>query len=77
MELARTIKTSFMHDPTKAILRGSAWEFRPGGKCSTPVSDLFPAAGELMDDITVTRGCLGDVFDHAPAIDLRNTGSYE
>ena len=37
IELAKTIKTSFIHDPTKAILRGSPWEFKPGGKCGTPV----------------------------------------
>src|ERR1700675_649354 len=42
VELAKTIKTSFIHDPTKAILRGSPWEFRPGGTCGTPVSDLYP-----------------------------------
>lgn len=75
VELARTIKTSFIHDPTKAILRGSPWEFRPGGTCGTPVSDLFPKVRERMDDITVIRGCYGDVFDHAPAIYLRNSGS--
>jgi hypothetical protein len=74
-ELAKTIKTSFIHDPTKAILRGSPWEFRPGGKCGTMVSDLFPHVRERMDDIAVIRGCYGDVFDHAPAIYLRNSGS--
>src|SRR3954447_15532757 len=31
-ELAKIIKTSFIHDPSKAILRGSPWEFRPGGQ---------------------------------------------
>jgi Protein of unknown function (DUF1501) len=75
VELAKTIKTSFIHDPTKAILRGSPWEFKPGGKCGTMVSDLFPRVRERMDDITVLRGCYGDVFDHAPAIYLRNSGS--
>jgi hypothetical protein len=75
VELARTIKTSFIHDPTKAILRGSPWEFKPGGKCGTPVSDLFPHVRERMDDITVIRSCFSDVFDHAPAIYLRNSGS--
>src|SRR3978361_776770 len=30
VELAKTIKTSFIHDPTKAILRGSPWQFQPG-----------------------------------------------
>ena len=75
VELAKTIKTSFIHDPTKAILRGSPWQFRPGGSCGTPVSDLYPRVRERMDDITVIRGCYGDVFDHAPAIYLRTTGS--
>src|SRR5579862_5605913 len=75
VELARTIKTSFIHDPTKAILRGSPWQFRPGGTCGLPVSDLFPHVRERMDDIAVVRGCYGDAFDHAPAIYLRNTGS--
>ncbi|HZT30783.1 MAG TPA: DUF1501 domain-containing protein [Bryobacteraceae bacterium] len=75
VELARTIKTSFIHDPTKAILRGSPWQFRPGGTCGTPVSDLYPHLRKRMDDIAVLRSCYGDVFDHAPAIYLRNTGS--
>ncbi|HEY3839473.1 MAG TPA: DUF1501 domain-containing protein [Bryobacteraceae bacterium] len=74
-DLAKTIKTSFIHDPSKAILRGSPWEFRPGGTCGTPVSDLFPHVRTMMDDIAVVRGCYSDQFDHAPAIYLRSTGS--
>ncbi len=75
LELAKTIKTSFIHDPTKAILRGSPWQFKPGGTCGTPVSDLYPNVRERMDDIAVIRGCYGNQFDHAPAIYLRSTGS--
>src|SRR3954454_22121603 len=74
-ELAKLIKTSFIHDPSKAILRGTPWEFRPGGTCGTPVSDLYPNVRNLMDDIAVIRSCYGDQFDHAPAIYLRSTGS--
>lgn len=74
-DLAKTIKTSFIHDPTKAILRGSPWEFKPGGKSGILVSDLFPKVRDKMDDIAVIRGCYGDVFDHAPAIYMRNSGS--
>jgi hypothetical protein len=75
VELAKTIKTSFIHDPTKAILRGSPWEFRPGGQSGLPVSDLFPHVRDRADDIAVIRGCYGDAFDHAPAIYLRNSGT--
>jgi len=73
-ELARTIKTSFIHDPSKAILRGSPWEFRPGGKSGVMVSDAMPHVREMMDDVVVLKGCYGDQFDHAPAIYLRSTG---
>src|SRR5438270_1881723 len=41
-ELAKVIKTSFIHDPSKAILRGSPWEFRRGGRSGLPISDLYP-----------------------------------
>jgi hypothetical protein len=75
VELAKTIKTSFIHDPTKAVLRGSPWQFQPGGKSGLLVSDLFPHVRDCADDIAVIRSCYHDVFDHAPAIYLRNTGS--
>src|SRR5438552_12445122 len=52
-ELARTIKTSFIHEPSKALLRGSPWDFKPGGKSGLPVSDLFPRLRERADDICV------------------------
>src|SRR5829696_6282869 len=31
------------------------WDFRPGGKCGTMVSDLFPHIRERMDDICLIR----------------------
>lgn len=73
-DLAKIIKTSFIHDPSKAILRGSPWEFRPGGKSGLPVSDLYPVLRDSADDLCVLRGCYSDQFDHAPAIYLRHTG---
>ena len=39
------------------------------------MSDLYPHLRDRMDDVSVIRGCFGDVFDHAPAIYLRNSGS--
>jgi hypothetical protein len=74
-EIARTIRTTFIHDPSKALLLGSPWQFRPGGKSGVPVSDLFPNVRNHMDDLAVIRSCYGDSFDHAPAIYLRNCGS--
>ncbi len=75
LELAKTIKTSFIHDPTKAILRGSPWEFRPGGKSGLLISDLYPNLRERADDLAVIKSCHSNIFDHAPAIYHVNSGS--
>jgi hypothetical protein len=85
-ELARisgqTVPTSFVKglktsriDFTKAIARGSAWEFKHHGQSGTQVSTLFPNIAKHVDDMVVMRGCYGDAFDHAPAMYLRSTGS--
>ena len=75
VELAKTIKTSFIHDPTKAVLRGSPWEFKRGGKSGLLISDLYSNVREQADHIAVIRSCHSNVFDHAPAIYLVNSGS--
>ena len=52
VEMAKTIKTSFIHDPTKAVLRGSPWEFKPGGK-SGPTTSASSAPATLTFSITL------------------------
>ncbi len=74
-EQVKGLKTSFIHDPSKAVLRGSPWKFQPYGKSGIEVSELYHNVGERIDDIAVIRSCFGDAFDHAPAIYLRNSGS--
>src|SRR4051794_41341144 len=39
-----------LSDQKRPLLR-PAWAFRPGGRCGTPVSDLFPHLRERMDDV--------------------------
>ena len=36
------------------------WEFRPGGKCGTLVSDLFPHIRDSMDDICLIPSMKSD-----------------
>ena len=36
------------------------WEFKPGGKCGTMVSDLFPHLRDAMDDIALIRSMKSD-----------------
>ena len=51
------------------------WDFKPGGKCGTQVSDLFPHLRECMDDICLIRSMHGDHNDHFQATLGIHTGS--
>ncbi|MEO6182203.1 MAG: DUF1501 domain-containing protein [Verrucomicrobiota bacterium] len=51
------------------------WDFKPGGKCGTEVSDLFPYVRECMDDICLVRSMWGDHNDHFQATLGIHTGS--
>ncbi|MBI3207798.1 MAG: DUF1501 domain-containing protein [Candidatus Solibacter usitatus] len=68
------LKTSRI-DFTKAIMRGSPWEFRRHGQSGVEISTLFPHIAAHADDFVLVRSCYGDAFDHAPAMYLRSTGS--
>jgi hypothetical protein len=59
----------------KKLLRPS-WEFRPGGKCGTPVSDLFPCLREQMDDIALIKSMKSDDNEHFQATLAIHTGSF-
>lgn len=51
------------------------WEFKPGGRCGTEVSELFPNIRECMDDICLIRSMHGDHNDHFQATLGIHTGS--
>ena len=51
------------------------WEFKPGGKCGTLVSDLFPYMRDCVDDMCVIRSMHGDHNDHFQATLGIHTGS--
>ena len=52
------------------------WEFKPGGKCGTMVSDLFPHVRDCMDDIAVIRSMKSDDNEHYQATLAMHTGSF-
>jgi len=58
------------------VLLKPGWEFRPGGKCGTMVSDLFPHLRECMDDICLIRSMKGDDNEHYNATLGMHTGSF-
>ncbi|QVL33739.1 DUF1501 domain-containing protein [Telmatocola sphagniphila] len=53
----------------------SPWEFKPGGSCGTPVSDLFPEVRKLADDLCVIRSIHADNSAHGGALLQLHTGS--
>ncbi len=59
----------------KKLLRPQ-WPFRPGGKCGTMVSDLFPRIRERMDDIAVINSMKSDDNEHFQATLAIHTGSF-
>ncbi len=59
----------------KRRLLAPGWEFSPGGKCGTMVSDLFPHLRDRMDDICLIRSMRGDHSDHFQATLGIHTGS--
>jgi hypothetical protein len=52
------------------------WAFKPGGKCGTEVSDLFPHIRERMDDICLIRSMTTDNNEHFQATLAIHTGSF-
>jgi len=51
------------------------FEFKPGGRCGTMVSDLFPHIREVMDDVCVIRSMRSDHNDHFQSTLGIHTGS--
>jgi hypothetical protein len=52
------------------------WKFRPGGKCGTQVSDLFPHVRDRMDDVCLIRSMSSDNNEHFQATLAMHTGSF-
>jgi hypothetical protein len=52
------------------------WQFRPGGRCGTMVSDLFPHLRECMDDVCLIRSMKGEDNEHYQATLGIHTGSF-
>src|SRR5687767_9062469 len=58
------------------VLLKPGWKFRPGGKCGTLVSDLFPHLRECMDDVCLIRSMKSDDNEHYQATLAIHTGSF-
>src|SRR4051812_45362069 len=52
------------------------WQYKPGGKCGTQVSDLFPHLRDRMDDVCLIRSMTTDNNEHFQATLAIHTGSF-
>jgi hypothetical protein len=59
----------------KKLLR-PVFGFKPGGRCGTMVSDIFPMLRERMDDLCVIRSMSSDDNEHFQATLAIHTGSF-
>src|SRR5436190_20418555 len=64
-----------LSDQKRPLLR-PMWKFKPGGKCGTQVSDLFPHLRECMDDVALIRSMKTDDNEHYQATLAIHTGSF-
>ncbi len=60
----------------KRPLLRPAWAFRPGGRCGTLISDLFPHVRDCLDDICLIRSMSTDDNEHFQATLAIHTGSF-
>lgn len=58
------------------VLLKPLWQFKPGGRCGTLVSDLFPYLRECMDDICLIKSMKSDDNEHYQATLAIHTGSF-
>jgi Protein of unknown function (DUF1501) len=60
----------------KRFLKKPQWDFKPGGKHSAMVSDLFPHLRGIMDDICLINSMESDHTNHYEATLGMHTGSF-
>jgi hypothetical protein len=60
----------------KRYLTRPQWSFRPGGKCGTQVSDLFPHVRSVVDELCVIRSMASDHTNHYESTLGMHTGSF-
>ncbi len=57
-------------------LKKPQWTFRPGGKCGTEISDLFPHVRDVADELCVIRSLASNHTNHYEGTLGIHTGSW-
>ncbi|HZN56862.1 MAG TPA: DUF1501 domain-containing protein [Planctomycetota bacterium] len=67
--------TGMSGNQARLPLAGSIFSFAERGRCGTPVSELLPHTGGVVDDLCVVRSVFTEAINHDPAITFLQTGS--
>ncbi|MBM3832146.1 MAG: DUF1501 domain-containing protein [Verrucomicrobia bacterium] len=59
----------------KLVCWGPQTKFRRYGRCGAEMTELFPHAGRIADEICIIRSMTTDAINHDPAHTFMNTGS--
>jgi hypothetical protein len=67
--------TGMVASQARLAVQPSKFEFKPGGKSGTMISDLLPYTREIADEICVVRSMHTEAINHDPAITFFQSGS--
>ena len=69
--------TGMVASQARLAVQPSKFEFKPGGRCGTRISDLLPHTREIADEICVIRSMHTEAINHDPAITFFQSGSQQ
>jgi hypothetical protein len=72
-ELLKGYRSAFIN-PNSTLL-GSKYKFVKAGRSGVEIGELLPHTASMVDDIAIVKSMVTDVFNHAPAQVMMNTGS--
>jgi hypothetical protein len=67
--------TGMVASQARLAVQPSKFEFQPGGKSGTMISDLLPQTREIADELCVIRSMHTEAINHDPAITFFQSGS--
>jgi len=72
-ELLKGYRSAFIN-PNSTLL-GTKYKFVKAGRAGVEIGELLPHTASMVDDIAIVKSMVTDVFNHAPAQLMMNTGS--
>jgi hypothetical protein len=69
--------TGMVASQARLAVQPSKFDFKPGGRCGTSISDLLPHTRDIADELCVIRSMHTEASNHDPAITFFQSGSQQ